>query len=188
MKTADTLLKESGWIVENGKRVKNGRTFSFELLLTKAEDEKIALHFQKSLKRMGIDMRIRSLDRSGFTDRIRAYNYDMVIHEWRSSLSPGTEQTLYWGCAAADQQGRFNYAGICDPQIDRIAASIAATKDRTALITAMHTLDEKLVAGHYMIPLSYRGYDHYAYWNTLKRPETTPLYGAVTETWWMDSP
>jgi len=188
MRKANTLLKEAGWVVQDGKRMKADAVFSFEMLLTKPEDEKIALHFQKALKRMGIEMRIRALDRSGFTDRIREYNYDMVIHEWRSSLSPGTEQNLYWGCEAAKQQGRFNYAGICDPEIDALAASVAATKDREALVSAMHTLDQKLLAGHYMIPLFYRGYDHYAYWAGVKRPNVTPLYGAVLETWWMDSP
>ena len=188
MRQADQILKDAGWVVKDGQRVKDGAAFSFEMLLTKPEDEKIELHFQKSLKRMGIEMRIRSLDRSGFTDRIRAYNYDMVIHEWRSSLSPGTEQNLYWGCEAAEQQGRFNYAGICETEIDALSMSVAATKDRKALVSAMHALDTKLRAGHYMIPLSYRGYDHYAYWDGLKRPATTPLYGAVVETWWMDSP
>ena len=184
---ANEFLEKSGWVVKDGKRTKNGETFSFELLLKKPEDEKIALGFQRKLKRMGIEMRIRTLDSSAFTNRIRNYDYDMVIHEWRSSLSPGTEQALYWGCAAAEQPGRFNYAGICDPKIDELTARVATTKDRKALVGAIHSLDSKLLSGHYMIPLYYRGYDHYAYWKPIKRPETTPLYGAVLETWWMDS-
>jgi len=37
-----------------------------------------------------------------------------------------------------------------------------------------------------MIPLYYNPTDYVAYWEPLKRPENTPLYGIVTETWWME--
>ena len=50
----------------------------------------------------------------------------------------------------------------------------------------MQKLDRILIAGHYMVPLYYAGYDRYAYWTPINRPEQTPIYGAVLETWWMD--
>ncbi|MCB1721785.1 MAG: ABC transporter substrate-binding protein [Rhodospirillales bacterium] len=184
MRSASKLLKESGWSVENGKQTKNGETLSFEVLLQHPEDEKIALHFQQNLKRLGIEIQIRVADSAGFIRRLQAYDYDIVLHHWQSSLSPGTEQMLYWGCEAAGQQGRFNYAGICDPEIDRLAAQVAQTASRGELVETMRALDAKLLAGHYIIPLFYIGKDFVAYKTTIKRPEITPLYGMVTETWW----
>ena len=186
MRQALRLLKIAGWSVEKGTLNKDGHPLSFELLLQTPEDEKLALNLKQSLKRIGIDMRIRITDSADFLRRLRAYDYDMVLHHWQSSLSPGTEQVLYWGCEAAKQEGRFNYAGICDPKIDELAASIANTKTRDELVSQMKQLDAKLKEGHYMIPLFYIGRDFVAYNKKINRPDTTPLYGMVLETWWID--
>ncbi len=186
MRLASNLLKEAGWTVQNGVQTKDGKALSFEVLLQNPEDEKIALHFQQNLKRLGIDMRIRVADSAGFVRRLNGYDYEMVLHHWQSSLSPGTEQVLYWGCEAAKQEGRFNYAGICDPEIDELAMAVANTVTREELVDTMRKLDAKLLEGHYMVPLFYAGVDHVAYWTPIKHPETTPLYGMVVETWWMD--
>lgn len=186
MRRANNILKDAGWTIENGKRVKNDSPLSFEILIGAPEEEKIALHFKRALDKMGIDARIRILDSAAFRGRLNEYDYDMVIHHWLSSLSPGTEQPLYWGCAAADQPARFNYAGICDPAIDNLAASIASAKTRENLVTRIHALDRLLLHGHYMIPLYYAGTDFFAHKSQITAPDNTALYGAVTETWWMD--
>lgn len=186
MREASTLLKEAGWTVENGAQTKNGEPLSFELILQNPEEEKIALHFQQNLKRLGIDMRIRVTDSAGFVRRLNTYDYDIVLHHWQSTLSPGTEQVVYWSCEAAEQEGRFNYPGICDEEIDSLASSVANTVTREELVETMQKLDAKLLEGHYMVPLFYAGVDHVAYWSPIQRPETTPLYGLVLETWWMD--
>lgn len=188
MRHADALLTAAGWGVENGKRMKDGQLFTFELLIGAPEEEKIALHFKRSLDKMGIDANIRILDSAAFRGRLNEYNYDMVVYHWLSSLSPGTEQNLYWSCAAAEQPSRFNYAGICDTNIDALAASVPTAKTREDLVTRLHALDRLLLHGHYMIPLYYAGTDFFAHKTTIKIPENTALYGAVTETWWMDSP
>ncbi|MCB9983315.1 MAG: ABC transporter substrate-binding protein [Rhodospirillales bacterium] len=187
MRRASSLLKQAGWSIANGIQTKNDRPFSFELLLQHPEDEKLALHFQQNLKRLGIDMRVRVADSAQFIRRLQAYDYDMVLHHWQSSLSPGTEQLLYWGCEAAQQQGRFNYAGICTPEIDALAAKIAQTVSRDELVETMRTLDTRLLEGHYMIPLFYLGKDFVARKAAIRRPESTPLYGMVMETWWMET-
>jgi len=187
LRNADALLTEAGWTVENGKRMKDGQEFSFEILLAAPEQEKIALHYKQTLERLGITLQIRIADDAAFRGRLNEYDYDMVAYHWQSSLSPGTEQVLYWGCEAANQPGRFNYAGICDPEIDSITQSIANTTSRKDLVTAMQNLDAKLMAGHYMIPLFYADQDFVAYNAALKRPSETPLYGMVFESWWKES-
>jgi len=187
MRKASALLKEAGWSVENGVQMKNGQPLSFELLIQHAHDEKLALNFKQSLKRLGIEMNIRVTDSADFLRRVQAYDYDMLLHHWQSSLSPGTEQLLYWGCEAAQQEGRFNYAGICTPEIDTLATKVANTKTREELVTTMQRLDAALLKGHYMIPLFYIGEDYVAFNSKIQHPETTPLYGMVLETWWHEA-
>lgn len=186
MRAADSLLKESGWRIENGKRIKNGKPLSFEIALEAPEDEKIALHFKRALDKMGIDVRIRVLDTAAYRGRLNEYDFDMTVYHVLSSLSPGTEQVLYWGCEAAKQPARWNFSGICNPAIDKIASAIAMAKTRDGLVAHVRALDRILMHGYYMIPLYYVGEDYVAHNADIKRPSETPLYGMVQETWWMD--
>ena len=183
---ANALLKEAGWLVVDGKRVKNGEPLDFTILLSAPEDEKIALHFKRSLEKMGITPKIRVLDTAAYRGRLNEYDFDMTIYFWRNSLSPGTEQNLYWTCAAAEQPARWNFPGICEPEIDELAGSIAQAKTREELVSQIHKLDRALLNGHYMIPLYYSGVDYVSYWPPINRPQKVPLYGMVLESWWID--
>lgn len=190
LRKADELLKAAGWIVKDGKRInaKTGAPFTFEVLLGSPDDEKLALSFTRGLKRLGITANVRVLDAAAFLGRLNDYDYDMVLYYWMSTLSPGTEQILYWGCEAAKQPARWNYAGICEPAIDGLASQIAAATSRDDLVSTVRALDRVLMAGQYMIPLYYPGADFVAHRKSIHRPENTPLYGMVLETWWESAP
>jgi ABC-type oligopeptide transport system substrate-binding subunit len=189
MRKADTLLKSAGWVIKDGKRVneKTGKPLTFEILLDDPGNEKIALSFVRALKRMGISPTLRVLDAAAFLGRLNNYDFDMTLYYWMSTLSPGTEQYLYWSCEAATQPSRWNYAGICDKNIDLLSKSIATAKTRGELVQKVQSLDKALMAGTYMIPLYYNPTDFVAYWKPLAHPEKMPLYGTVLETWWMDA-
>ncbi len=188
MRTADALLREAGWVIKGGKRVKakTGKPLSFEIILDDPANEKIALAFTGALKRMGITPQIRVLDTSAFLGRLNQYDFDMTLYFWMSTLSPGTEQYLYWSCEAANSPSRWNYAGICDKNIDLLSKSIATAKTRGELVVTVRALVSALMKGVFMIPLYYKRQDFVAYWKPLAHPETMPLYGTVLETWWMD--
>ncbi len=189
LKIANDELTKAGWIIKDGKRVHKdtGAPMSFEILLNNPTDEKIALAYARDLKKMGIEPHVRILDSAAYRGRMKEYDFDMTLYFWHSTLSPGTEQYLYWSCEAAEQPSRWNYAGVCDPEIDALAKSIPKAKTRAELIEKAQKLDKNLQNGHYMIPLYYNPQDFVAYWKPLKHPEKTPLYGIVTETWWMDN-
>ena len=188
MREADTLLKDAGWIIKDGKRISQdtGTPLTFEILLDDPNNEKIALALTQNLKRLGITPNIRSLDTAAFRGRLNDYDFDMVLYYWLSSLSPGTEQYLYWSCEAANQPARWNFAGICDPEVDALSQKIARTSTREELVAATRALDKKLLDGHYMIPLYYNPKDFVAYRGGISHPDKIPLYGMVIETWWME--
>ncbi len=188
LKKADELLTSAGLTVKNGKRLlPSGKLFSFEILSGSPENEKIALNFARTLKRLGVTATIRTMDASAFRDRLNGYEFDMVIYYWQNSLSPGTEQYLYWSCEAAESDGRWNFAGICDEEIDTTAKQIPFAESREDLVSATQRLD-RLLLNHVMtIPLFYLGEDLIAVKKTIGYPDITPLYGPVVETWWDSS-
>lgn len=190
LRRADKLLTDAGWIVKDGKRVSaaDGKPFTFEIVLSDTADEKIALAYVRGLKRLGVEATVRVLDSAQFIARLNDYDFDMVLYHWQNSLSPGTEQVIYWSCETAKQPARQNYAGVCSPASDKIAGAVAGTVTREDLVAHARALDRILTWGHYMIPLHYSGKDFAAVRATVRRPEVTPLYGIVTETWWMEGP
>jgi len=187
LRKADALLKEAGWLIEDGLRKKDGEAFAFEILLGAPEDEKLALSFVSALKRLGIEANIRVLDSAAFRGRLNEYDYDMVAYRWQNSLSPGTEQMLYWSCESAQMPARWNFAGVCEPAIDALAGGIANAQDYEALKAHAHAIDRIMMHGHYMIPLYYAGVDYIAHHKTLQSPPNTPIYGAVIESWWVQN-
>ena len=186
MKRADALLKSAGWIVKNGVRVneKTDKAMRFEILADDPSQEKLALSFVNAMKKMGIQARVRVVDTANFRLRLNDYDFDMMIYFWLSTLSPGTEQYLYWSCESADAKGRWNYAGICDPQIDALSKSIADAHTRKDLQAHTHALDTRLMGGKYFVPLYYADEDFVAYDAKIRHPATIPLYGMVMESWW----
>ncbi len=183
---ADALLKQAGWIIKDGRRIneKTGKAFTFEILLGSADDEKIALAFKRSLARLGITVNMRTLDAAAFNDRLLGYEYDMTLYFWQNTLSPGTEQILYWGCSAAKEPGRLNYSGMCHPASEAIAKNIPRVKTREELLTHTHALDRILTWQHIAIPLFYSGKDMVASWPSLTHPEKAALYGNTMESWY----
>src|SRR6218665_1872861 len=182
------LLREAGWTYNNQKLVDSrGNPMRFEILLGSNADEKIALEFSRTLRRIGIDANVRTVDSAQFAGRLDAFDYDMVLYRWINSLSPGNEQMNYWGSAAAKQNGSRNYAGVKDPVVDALADSIARADTRAGLVTRARALDRVIMHGYYMIPLFYAGKDMVAHKTEVKRPENTPVYGVVLESWWREN-
>lgn len=184
---ADQLLKDAGWTIRNGKRRRaDGTELAFEVLLLSAQDEKVALTWARSLERLGVTARVRTVDSSQFELRRRTFDYEVLAHNWGVTLSPGNEQAHYWGSAAAAEEGTRNYIGLKDPAVDQLITQIVAARTRDDLVAATRALDRVLRAGHYVVPHYYLPEDRVALWNRLAHPDVMPTYGYVIETWWQD--
>ena len=188
LKAALRLLTEAGWEVRNGslRRAEDGLPMAFEILLVDPANEKIALSFARSLERLGVQVRVRTVDTSQYQYRLTAYDFDMIVYRWGMSLSPGNEQAFYWGTQAAAQEGTRNYPGIRDPVVDRLIDLMTKARERDAFVDIVRAMDRVLLWGHYFIPLYHLKDDRVAYWDRFGRPDVTPLYGIVVETWWED--
>lgn len=183
------LLKEVGYSYQDQKLVDAaGQQLHFEILLGTPSEEKIAIEFARTLRRTGIAATVRTVDSAQFAGRLESFDYDIVSYRWINSLSPGNEQMNYWGSAAAALNGSRNYAGVSSTAVDVLADSIARAATRQGLVARTRALDRVLMEGHYMIPLFYLGRDLLAVYKGIGRPEKTPVYGVVLETFWRDEP
>jgi microcin C transport system substrate-binding protein len=190
LSAARVLLQNAGYRIENGKlySAQSQKPIIFEILLNDPVEEKIALEFARGLSKIGIEAHVRTVDTAQFQAKLSAFDYDVVLHRWINSLSPGNEQKIFWGSAAADTPGSRNYIGLKNSAIDQVIEHLLKTKTREDFQDYVKALDRLLIHGHYMVPLFYSGEDYIATRHTLQRPETTPLYGFILESFWATAP
>lgn len=186
LRNALALLSDAGYALDGTvlKQRSTGTPLQIEILVTTREHERIALAYQRDLKRAGIDAAVRVVDAVQFEQRRVAYDFDMIPIRWDQSLSPGNEQWFYWGSQAADVPGTRNYMGVKDPAIDAMIEALLAAREQPAFVSAVRALDRALMSGFYAIPLFNSGEQWIARWNRIERPSTTALTGYLPETWW----
>jgi len=186
LKIAKALLKEAGWVTKNGKLVnaKTGKPFAFEILLNTPENEKVALALARNLKDLGVQVTPRTVDTAQYESLRVNMDFDMIIHMWGHSLSPGNEQSFYWSSKAADEPGTRNYPGVKSPVVDSLCKTIVNAKEREELVASVRALDRVLLWGHYVIPLGHRTKDYVAYWTKIDHPPLGPMGLPSIHTFW----
>src|SRR5262249_12797035 len=152
--------------------VKTGEQFAVELLVEQPTLERIMLFYKPSLERIGIAVSIRTVDTSQYENRLRQWDFDIIVASWAQSLSPGNEQRGFWGSQAADQPGSRNLVGIKNPAVDTLIDRIIFAKSRDELVAATKALDRVLLWNFYVVPQWTYGKQRTARWDRFGRPET----------------
>ncbi len=186
LRSALKLLSEAGYDLD-GTVLRQRSTkapLAFEILVTTRDQERIALAYADELKHAGIAANVRAVDPVQFDQRRLGYDFDMIENRWDQSLSPGNEQSFYWGSEAAEVQGTRNYMGAKDPAIDAMIAALLSARDQADFVSAVRALDRALMSGFYAIPVFNAGEQWIARWNRIELPSATALTGYLPESWW----
>ncbi|WP_137390892.1 extracellular solute-binding protein [Rhodoligotrophos defluvii] len=189
LRKAMMLLNEAGWTFDKGA-LKNaaGEVLSVEFLLDDPALERVVLAYVQSLKRLGINATIRTVDTAQYQARVNTFDFDVITHIWAQSLSPGNEQRTYWGSAAADEPGSDNVVGIKNPAIDTLIDKVIYAESREDLVAACRALDRVLLWNHYVVPQWYSPLTRTARWDRFGHPEIIPKYQTGFPTvWWYDA-
>ena len=185
---ASELLKQAGWEIKDFNLVnaETGERMSIEFLLYDQSFERIVLPYIRNLKRLGISARPRLVDTSQYINRLRQFDFDMIVSGWGQSDTPGNEQREYWGSEAADNPSSRNLAGIKNPVIDEIVNLLPQAKTRASLVAYTNALDRVLLSNHYVVPNWHLPAVRILYWDKYSRPDTPVNPGILTSRWWYD--
>lgn len=187
LRTALELLRSAGYAIEDGKMInqETGEPLAFEMLLFQKSFERVVLPFKKNLARLGIDMSLRVVDSNQYVQRVRNFDFDMIVQSIPESDSPGNEQREYWYSSNVNVTGSRNYMGVNDPVVDKLVDMIIQAPSREELVYRVRALDRVLLHGYYVIPQWHLTSDRVAYWNKLERPKMTPKNGFDLNNWWI---
>ena len=182
------MLKKAGWKIENTKLInpKTGQPLEIEFLLVSPDFERVILPFIQNLKRLGVSGNIRTVDPSQYQNRIRDFDFDMIVFTFGQSNSPGNEQRDLWSSNAASRKGSYNIAGIRNLAVDSLVDQIISAPSRKRLVTASRALDRVLQWSHIVIPQWHISAFRLARWNRFGIPPKPPAHGPGFWSWWID--
>ncbi|MES2663146.1 MAG: extracellular solute-binding protein [Pseudomonadota bacterium] len=178
-------LRIAGYQVKNNQLYSpKGKAIEFEFLLYESAFERIILPYSKNLKLLGITMKPRKVDTTQYIERLRQFDFDMVVTTYGQTLSPGNEQRSYWSSESATQNDSRNFMGLQNPVVDSIVEKLVQSPDRPQLIQRARALDRVLRAGYYIVPNYHVSYHRLAYQKRIQRPKVMPKYGLDFMAWW----
>ena len=193
IRAASDLLAQAGWTVQDGA-LKNaaGTPFAFDILLVQGADEMLSIAniYVEALRRLGIAVTVTTVDSAQYKERTNAYDFDMTHYIRSLSLSPGNEQTLYWGSEGVTEPGTRNWMGMNSPAAEAMIQTLLSSTDPQDFIAATRALDRVLTTGRYVVPIWYSDVSRIAHSRHLKYPERLPIYGDwlgfQPDVWWYE--
>jgi microcin C transport system substrate-binding protein len=189
LREAATLLDQAGWKLEGSVR-KNSNTkeaLTAEMLVPDTTFDRILLPYKQALEKLGIRMSIRVVDAPQYAERVKTFDFDMIIANFPQTHAPGNDQREYWGSEAADKPASRNSMGIKNPAVDFLIEQIAYAPTRDDVVAATRALDRVLLWNHYVVLQWYRPSEWVAYWSKFARPAKAPSQApGWLQTWWLD--
>ena len=119
---ARDLFAAAGWKIAADGRLRNAQGDPFEVEYLIAGDRSNTLpDWELNLEKLGIALKIRSVDFALYRRRLEEFDFDMVtIVEGRFTLpAPGDLITSY-GSKAADEKGNNNFRGVKSAAVDHL--------------------------------------------------------------------
>ncbi len=188
------LLNAAGWTVQEGVLANaQGQPFTFEILVENGPFEQRAITeiYAESLRRLGIDVTVSSIDKAQFRERTARYDFDMTFYRVALSLSPGNEQYYYWGPEGVTEPGTRNWMGMDSPAAVAMVDAIIGAETRDDFVAATRALDRVLTTGRYVVPIYQYTVSRIAHASELHYPAHIPIYGDWIDWqplvwWWQD--
>ncbi len=189
LRAASKLLDESGWTVgDDGlRRNASGDTLRVEIMEDSPTFDRIHLPYIDNLKKLGVDAVYTRIDDAQFTERRRAFDYDMIVHSMPMSLEPSTSLKQYFGSETADVSDR-NAMGLKSTGVDALIEHVITAENPETMKVAVKALDRALRAYKFWVPQWFNNTHRVAYWDMYEHPETLPPYDlGQLDFWWYNA-
>lgn len=185
---ARDILRKAGYQLKNMQLINphTNQPVEIEFLIVSPAFERVIAPFLRNLHKLGITGKIRLVDPSQYIKRRDEFSFDIMVHWFTQSASPGNEQVDYWHSSQANVNGSKNLIGIKNPAVDALVEKLINATSLKQQKTAAHALDRILQWNYYVIPQWYSRTHRVIYWNKLHRPKITPPFSlGMTDTWWI---
>ncbi|MFV0480901.1 MAG: extracellular solute-binding protein [Campylobacteraceae bacterium] len=186
LRSALNILKKSNWRLEKGKLLnKNSEQMKFSILINSNSFLRVVEPFKKNLEQLGVLVDIQMVDQTQYVNRIRSFDYDMILGYMPQSESPGNEQRYYFASSSLNSEGTRNYIGVNSEVIDELIDRLIVSKTYDELIINTRVLDRVLRHEYYVIFGWYSKNLMISYWkDRITPPHSHPRSGVNISSWY----
>jgi microcin C transport system substrate-binding protein len=185
------LLSSAGWEARDnqGRLLKDGRPFTFELLYSDKGAEKWMTVYQDDLRKVGITMNLRLVTEETRFQLQMERKFDAVSAGWAATTFPNPETE--YSSKLADVNNTNNITGIKDKRIDQLLDEYDQEFDQHKREAIIREVDGILANIHPYVLEWDAPFQRIAYWNKFGQPRgyLTRIddYYAASSWWWIDS-
>jgi microcin C transport system substrate-binding protein len=196
---ARALFEQAGWKLAPDGRMRNAKGEPFEFEYMSPGEGRTMPEWDGNLQKLGITMKIRSVDFALYRTRLEEYDFDVItIAGGDFTLPDATGLTTMLGSKAADDKGNNNFRGVKSPAVDHILLALGAARTLEDLRDASRALDRVVTWNHWQVPDLYASDKKASYWNRFGMPKVRPKYFTIDTAsdqpqwplmaWWIKDP
>jgi microcin C transport system substrate-binding protein len=184
---AQVSLKKAGYIISNQKLIdpKTNQPVEFEFLISSKAFQMVIAPMIQNLSTLGIKAKTRLVDENQYQNRLKNYDYDIIVNVFGSGMVPGDEQFSYWHSSQKDVAGGNNLVGVNDKAVDYLVEQISKSKNKAQLQTLTKCLDRILLWNFYVIPQWHNQTYRILYKDKFLMPKNSPIYSLALDSWWI---
>jgi len=184
------LLAEAGWNSrdQQGRLVKNGQPFVFELLYRSQASEPSLTVFQEDLRRVGITVNLRLVTPETGWTLVMQRRFEAASQAWTGLLFPNPETSFH--STLADVENNNNLTGFRSARVDELLVEYDREFDPERRAEIIREVDGILANEHHYVLGWYAPFERIAYWNKFGHPEgylsRVGDYTDMVSLWWID--
>jgi peptide/nickel transport system substrate-binding protein len=176
---AGRILTAKGWTDRSGDGVRQnaaGQPFRFTLLTNAGNSRRadIAQILQQQWRRIGVDMRLQTMETNTFFERLREKRFEAALAGWQVGLSP--DLVTLWGA-----ESPFNFVSYDNPRTTGLMEQALAQRTAEAAAPFWRGAAAQIVADQPYTWLFY--FDQVDGRRSRVRGMTVNTYGAYQNTW-----
>ncbi len=187
LRRASALLDEAGWEAgSDGIRRKDGKPLTLEFLSQSPTFDRIIVPYIDNLKRLGVEASYNRVDPAQYTNRERAFDWDMIYDGYSNNLEEGIGLSQRYGTDGLGDL--FNPAGYASPAVDALAKAVVDAETYEEMAAGVRAVDRIMRHANFIVPSWYLANHWVAYWDMFEHPETLPPYSlGHLDFWWYDA-
>ncbi|MBI1417469.1 MAG: ABC transporter substrate-binding protein [Limimaricola sp.] len=187
LRKALALMEEAGWTVnDKGVLSKDGQPFTLEFLSDNPAFQRVLTPYIDNLKKLGVDAQFTIVDPAQYTNRTRAFQYDMIYDGYSNSLEEGLGLQQRYGSQGVNDV--FNPSGYSSPAVDKLIQDVVAAKSYEDMAAAVRAIDRIMRADLFEIPAWYLASYWVAYYDFYEHPDNLPPYSlGQMDFWWVNA-
>jgi len=186
---ASKLLEEAGWVIKDFRRVHKdtGEPFTLNFLMRSVDEERSVMPYVDTLKRLGIESKVRTVETSQYRHRIRHFDFEVTGQGLRQGNIPFSWLLRSrFQSVNAHRANTDNYAGIEIPAVDFLLEKIIAAASEEEMNVAGRALDRILLWNFFVIPSAHSPFSRQVYWDKFDDPKIAKNRTGWFDLWWID--